>query len=535
MEFFNLLKRYAYPIFFQVTLLLLVVISIALQNNIDFDLWGRLINGRHVVEVGTPCFNDILSYIPRHTWYDPEWLTGALMYLVQSNFGLHGLNVLNFITGYLIILSLFFAIKNIYKNVASPYFILFYLSVILVLSDIIFGVLRCQVVTYILISIWILMLETIRKGNNKLLFLLPLIMLFWLNTHGGCIAGVGILILYIIGEALNKKPWKKYLIALIPTCLVFLVNPWGFEYIEFMINSAFIDRTGIAEWGSLFKSLREGDFYFYVFFIVVLLASYLTKLKIENKNWQDIDKTKLLNILILIYLSFSHVKHIPLLLIIVGILTYGDLVFCVELLWQKLIKKFNFFANKKTILILTFRCLIYLALYLHILLKLILSPFDFIVKRNIPDFYPIQIVNFLQVNQIKGTLFAEFGVSSFFGYKLYPNIKIMYDGREEQVYPPEMLQDVNDVLLWRGKNPLHIIQKYKPDILILTQGEEYAKHIEKFKGYQLIYFSFPFHIYTKKELVKKDYDFSSVDTDYFIDNIFFTNIDFKHKKEQETK
>ena len=53
-------------------------------NGVDFDLWARLIQGKHVVQTGSVMYNDLVSYIPTHTWFDPEWLSSAIIYLIVN-------------------------------------------------------------------------------------------------------------------------------------------------------------------------------------------------------------------------------------------------------------------------------------------------------------------------------------------------------------------------------------------------------------------------------------------------------------------
>ena len=50
--------------------------------------------------------------------------------------------------------------------------------------------------------------------------------------HGGVVAGLGLLAMYTLGEALNKKPFKYYLITTIVCPLVLFINPYGVEFVK---------------------------------------------------------------------------------------------------------------------------------------------------------------------------------------------------------------------------------------------------------------------------------------------------------------
>lgn len=84
---------------------------------------------------------------------------------------------------------------------------------------------------------------------------MPLIMIAWNNLHGGCVSGIGLILLYTIGEFLNKKPVKDYIYSFLLTCMVLPINPWGFNYIKFLIIANTMQRPDIAEWFGLFSNL----------------------------------------------------------------------------------------------------------------------------------------------------------------------------------------------------------------------------------------------------------------------------------------
>ena len=75
---------------FYLTLFVLTWAICIKHNNLDVDLWARLIMGMHVAQTGLPQFQDVVSYTPTHTWYDPEWLSSAFIYLIGDKFGTTG-------------------------------------------------------------------------------------------------------------------------------------------------------------------------------------------------------------------------------------------------------------------------------------------------------------------------------------------------------------------------------------------------------------------------------------------------------------
>ena len=73
-----------------------------LSTNYDFDLFARLIVGERFVEQGILPYHDFLSYTPTHNWYDHEWGSGVVFYLVLKYFKAFGFLMFQAVTMFLI-------------------------------------------------------------------------------------------------------------------------------------------------------------------------------------------------------------------------------------------------------------------------------------------------------------------------------------------------------------------------------------------------------------------------------------------------
>ena len=225
------------PVVFYIIFFLFILGFCTTATNYDYDIWARLIVGMSVVQTGHVIKHDFLSYIPTHTWFDHEWGSGVIFYLTQHFFSSAGLLILQALLVFLI----FFVITKIVElrgvKTTSAFNFLFYYFAFIAMSQSLNEVIRCQLFSFLFFTIFLYILELARIGKYKALFILPILMIFWNNLHGGCVAGIGLISLYIIGEFLNKKPVKKYIYALISTILVLPINPWGFEYLGFLLNA----------------------------------------------------------------------------------------------------------------------------------------------------------------------------------------------------------------------------------------------------------------------------------------------------------
>ena len=424
-----------------------------------------------------------------------------------------------------------FAVKNKLKYETSPYNICFYLILLFISfeSSILTFTVRCQLFTFLLMSIWIFLLEKIRNSEDKFLYLLPFIMLFWLNVHGGCIAGVGILFLYGVGEFLNKKPFKKYFIALVFVCLVFFINPWGVDYIKFLIDSSYLDRSWISEW----QSPVYFPFIFHFFYFLVLLGSlfcYLYKIYALKLNYKNIDKTKLILLVVLALLSLKYIKHSGLFIAIYAIFMYDDFYFAYNSLMEKLRKylQINHIAIKylsyfKTIVI-------YLLIFVYSMFVFVTVPLKYSYYSSFLANFPVMPMRFLEMNGIKGKLFSGFYYGSFISYKYYPDIKIYMDGRQEQVYSSQLFDEAMFFLNQFGNTPNKAITRYKPDIILVEKSWKCVNLLNKNPYYSRVYSDNKYNIYLAKNVQLFSYKYPDNNLDDYFEKLFDTVFDYSKVK-----
>ena len=138
---------------------------------------------------------------------DHEWGSGVIFYLFLKIFGPYSLVILQGVLLFLI----FFTASRIIKIRTSenPYNILFYFFTLMAVMTNLNSPVRCHMFSFLLFTVFILMLEKVRRGNNKLLFAIPILVIIWNNIHGGVVASLGLLVMYALGEFLNRKSYLK--------------------------------------------------------------------------------------------------------------------------------------------------------------------------------------------------------------------------------------------------------------------------------------------------------------------------------------
>lgn len=478
------------------------IILVMSNNTIDMDYWARLIQGNAFWQTGEILKQDFFSFIPTHKWIDHEWGSSVIFSLIQNTFGFNG--ILFFRTFF--IFSIFFFIFKTIKleNTQRSFLldILYFIMAVYAIPTISQSGLRCHFFTFLFFSIFIYILEVVKKKDRKkLLLILPPIMLLWANMHGGCVSGLGIIAIYALGEFLNKKPYKQYLLALLLCSMTLFINPYGIDYVKFILMATTMPRPFVTEWISPFMHQSWNFmFAFKILYIInlILLFSNFKKLKI--------DYTKYIILFVCAFLSFKAVKNTPFFIITSMIFLYEN----IYTLINPLIKK-----NTPKV------ALVIVAIILLIPIKQLFENIQLSPLRE----QPVKVTEFIKINNLDGKIIAPFDYGSYIIYKLYPNNLIYMDGRYEEVYFPQHKELLDN--FYNLKNDWQEILKYTPDYIIVPANALLNEYLFKINDYILIYNDNENCIFSKKELIKQKYLLPANNDKYYWENAFITNIIFK--------
>lgn len=232
------LFRFEYfPLFFIIPFYLLYIFQPI--NLVTSDLGRHIKNGEIIInEINKiPSNNsnwDVLytnyySYtFPTEKFINHHWLSGVLFYLTYSVGGFVGLQILNLL---IILLILIINFKTA-KSFASKYVISFVMIGLLPLVGSRTEI-RPEMISYLFSSIVLCILFNQSK-HPRLLYVIPIIMLFWVNLHIYFIVGYIFFFIFMISDLLvNKSNWKKYLNILFLMILFTLINPFLLQGLSF--------------------------------------------------------------------------------------------------------------------------------------------------------------------------------------------------------------------------------------------------------------------------------------------------------------
>ena len=353
-------------------------------------------------------------------------------------------------------------------------------------------------------------------------------MLFWANVHGGCVSGLGLFVLYAIGEFLNKKPFKKYLLTFLGCSAIILINPYGFEYIKFLLSATTMNREFITEWFGLFS----GDFFhqfkskiFFILFSIVFAGSLLKNFH----NKEKFDYTKILVVGTSLYLAFSHIKHIPFMFITTVAFLYDDFFFFFNNFMQKIRQVLHINSEKFIENFVLVKEFIVYCLIIFEIFCLIKIHNKVLYSHRLTD-YPVKMIEFMQANKMNGKILNKFAIGSYLSYKLYPQNLIYMDGRYEEVYFDETF-----TYNWNFYNFNNLPEKWdaifkvygEPDYIIMDTKDLIYYNKNQLKNYTEILKDNQFFLFVRNDLVKQEYYMPQNNDEYYIQHYFDKQVNFK--------
>ena len=502
---------------FYLTLMFFIMIFSSYDNIIDYDFWARLTVGKSFFQTGTLFNFDFQSFGTTHQFIDHEWGSSLIFYLIQNNFNDIGIYIFKVL---IIFLTLFFLIKVIKLKTSNvKLHFLFFFFCLQAISYNIFSTVRCQTLTFLFFSIFLYALEYSRiKNNYRVLVCLPLLSIIWQNCHGGFVMGLSLILIYALGIFLNEKDFNKskpYLFTFLASLGVILINPYGIKYLFFIIDAFRLNRIFITEWQSAFfyepfylKLLK-----FKIAFAItslIFIYSIIKNIKTNGiKNYYNkIDKVKYLLIIFTILISLKSLRcHV--------FFIYTLIAFCY-------VDFYNIFNKKLPEKIDNFKEII---IFFLISISMVSHLYKYkFINRVPPSVYPVSEVEFIKLNNLKGNVFVNFHLGSYVAYKLYPNNFVFMDGRYEEVYDVNLINDMAKIYITDEYK--FYFSKYHFDMLIVEKSYPLFEMLKKDKDFSLVFEDDFFGLFLDNKLKKDKYIIPTNDLKYYNKEKFKTNINW---------
>jgi hypothetical protein len=407
--------------------------AMAAHNVTDPDVWWHLKTGQYIAEHRSVPHTDPFSYTRAgKPWVAHEWLSELLVYELQRTTGWAGL-----ILFFAAVLTAAFSLLFLRCGPAT------YVAGVATLAAAwatvpLWGV-RPQVLSLLLTSLWLLILDRSERNPRLLWWTLPLTLL-WVNLHAGFAAGLALSALYLAGEGIEhalgrsrQSPSALRIAAMILLLdlLIVPLNPNGLRMFSYPIETLRSPamQKYIAEWAS-------PDFHHpgYWPFMLVLLAAFATL------SWSRLAlrPRDLLLLLVSLYAALVSIRLIPLFVLIAGPLVATRLGS-----WPKPSAPQRLQAQVSILI----NGLILLAMVafagVHIAQIIRTQP------QVETEHFPVGAVTFLQRHPPTGPIFNHYDWGGYLIWKLYPSTPVFIDGRAD-LYGQQLFDEFAETYQFKG-------------------------------------------------------------------------------------
>jgi len=467
------------------------IFYISMKPIADPDFWWHLRTGQLIEQTKEIPRVDPFSFSANgNPWIAQEWLSELLIFQFYK-LGSYQLLILVF--SLIITASFLFAYLRCPKE-SRPYVAGYTLLLGAITSFPVLGV-RPQMMTILFTSIFLYLLDLYRK-NGKLgtLIPIPLIMFLWVNLHAGCILGIAIEIVYLIGWVIELsilKFWKKENIntitkrsllilvgVLVASLLAVALNPAGFRIFTYNFQILFDPAIQgyLQEWIS--PDFHEVMWLPLALMILALIGSGM----IGN---HPISITKVILTLGFGFAALRSGRHVPLFAIAV-----------VPVLAEQLsnLIKIRPAVQVPTRLIRWINTILIGAIAIVLALNIIQLPDK--QKKAEAENFPKNAVNWIVKNKPEGNIFNSFNWGGYLIWRLYPDYPVYIDGRPD-MYGSEFLSDYLEIhfanLGWEEKLNQENIQ------LVIIESDSYlAIDLQQSMKWEKIYEDQLSMIFSKK-------------------------------------
>ncbi|MDP3941600.1 MAG: hypothetical protein Q8Q49_04820 [bacterium] len=422
-------KFYSFLLF----LLILILVFVGYFHRVTAftqDLGRHILIGNIIVSTHSIPQTNLLSYTyPDFPFLNHHWLSEVVFALLAKT-GTLGLLMVSTIVALLAFGSIFlYAYKKI--GVSACIVSLLLLPILFERTDI-----RPELLSFLLFALFLIILFKNRERQTKLVYLLPLLMLIWVNVHIYFFTGLLLIVLFLTDGIITKKRNilcnynRSLLTLLILSLLTTFLNPHGLQGVLYPLSAFKNYGYTIEENQNIFllDSLgfhKTSVVYFKITAILLFILLLFRLRKAKPIDW-------------LLTITFTcagalAVRNLPLFSLAVLIPFATNLSGIVE----------YFMPNPKKTM--SQKQILPVHLLFILLIAVSLWHITTIAKKNQFGFSEdpgaSKAVDFFQANHLRGPIFNNFDIGSYLAYRLYPSEKVFVDGRPE-AYPASFFQNV---------------------------------------------------------------------------------------------
>jgi hypothetical protein len=456
---------------FKVSLLLLVISAILFSINrtvVDPDLWGHLRFGLDTLSNGYLARQDPYAYTTAgQLWINHEWLAEVLFALAWKLGGNPGLVLLKDLVE---ILTLALAFAYLRHRGLEPFRAAMYMLLFLPIMLPSMGTIRPQMFTNLIFAFMLVIIAMAERGHYGWLWAAPPAVCFWVNTHGGFLAGISILALWAVVHLLfQPRAWKRVVVPVGIALLAVLVNPYGVRLLWFLVQTALGTRPEITEWAPLQIRSLVGALYL----IGLALSTAGIVYGGRPKRWP-----LLVVFAALALLPLVAVRHLPL-YALGALMLNGEHIDALRMRYQP--------DSKKSKPLPEWLGVLQIAGVVLILTQAAAQFNQLPVKTTDADFtFPVPAIQLIKQSGVTGNLMIDFDWGEYAIWQLSPHIRVGMDGRRETVYPEKAYSEYINFHFGLGEWDA-LLKHYPTDMVLIQTGSAPDNLLKLVPDWQVVY------------------------------------------------
>ncbi len=426
---------------------------------------------------------DIFSFItPPLPWTAHEWLSEIIMAVIHRLTGLTGIVIFFAV----LIASVYYFLFKMVRSYNSNIILTALIVALSIGSSQIHWLARPHIFSLALIVLWYYLLDLYQYRDRNYLYLLPLLMLLWVNLHAGFISGFMLLLIYIGGNLISfiftrpegrqitGKKLRNLTFIFIACIFMAFVNPFGYHILTFPFNLT--SNKYIMDNISEFISPNFHEPMPFKYLLILMIAI----LAIARRRLNAIET---MLILLFTYMSLYSARYIPLF----AVITAPILVRQSGMIMSETNGRFIEFFRKRSYRIALTDSFAkgYLLPSLSVLLVVILSmvgrlsyTFDRAIK-------PVDAIQFLKNEPLTGNMFNNDEFGDYIIYAAWPQYRVFFDGRSDMYGTAIMKEYFKIAGIKQGWED--VIRKYNIDWIIYNSDSALSQLLADRRDWQLIY------------------------------------------------